>query len=58
MEDITCPKCGSKNWQTSANKDRCYCMVCKKTFELTEVNAWYKGTILEKRDMEFDKNNE
>lgn len=55
MVDINCPNCDSTNLMPSANKDRTFCNSCKGTFELTVVNAWYKNTILEIRNMEFDK---
>lgn len=55
MVDLNCPNCGSSSLTVNANKDKAYCLQCKGTFELTKVNAWYKKTILEMRNMEFDK---
>jgi len=55
MNYLNCPNCSSNQWQINSLKDRCLCMICKITFELTKVNAWYKGTILEMKNMEQDK---
>ena len=57
MEDLICPTCGHACWQTDILRTRCLCMKCGGTFELTKVNHWYKGTALEDKNMEFDKNN-
>ena len=52
---LNCPKCGRNEWQENKDKDKCFCMSCKDNFELTKVNAWWKGTVLENKNMEFDK---
>lgn len=48
-----CPNCGKDSLQDNSLKDKCYCINCSKYFELTEVNAWYKGTCLEGENVEF-----
>lgn len=40
-------------WQCDSIRSRLFCMICKKTFELTEVNVWYKGTALEGDNVEY-----
>jgi hypothetical protein len=52
---LFCPVCGSTNLQENSTNDKAFCNKCQGTFELTPVNAWYKGTGLE--NVEYDKGN-
>lgn len=50
---MICPNCGKDTLQGNSLLDKVHCYTCKKIFELTEVNVWYKTTILEGEDAEY-----
>ncbi len=51
---MKCPNCGYTYLQDNAVLNKALCGQCKKVFELTEVNAWYKHTQLEGANIEFE----
>ena len=55
MLDLPCPNCGSKYLQPDSDNEKAFCNKCQRTFELTEVNAWYKHMNVYLENVEFDK---
>ena len=52
---MICPCCCNNSLQENSLKDKVNCVKCRKVFELTEVNAWFKNTVVESCDIEYDK---
>ena len=50
---LYCPNCGKDSLQENSLKDKVNCVTCRKIFELTEVNVWYKDTIIEGANIEY-----
>ena len=48
-----CPNCGNDSLQDNREKTKCMCNRCRKVFELTEVNVWYKDTAIEGANIEY-----